>query len=84
MLPGSSETAGCAPVKRDATLHAITYRADGSLFGYVVLQAGRVVDGAPADAEDCVIAWRHKGEGYESWPLFDLRSRLEEITGSRM
>jgi hypothetical protein len=75
---------GCAPVKRDATLHVITHRADGSVFGYVVLQAGRITAAGPADAKDCTIAWFHQKGEFISWELYDARARLTEITGVQM
>jgi hypothetical protein len=75
---------GCAPVKRDATLHVITYRADGSVFGYVVLQAGRITPAGPADARDCTIAWLHQQGEFVSWEVYDARTRITEITGVRM
>lgn len=72
---------GCAPVERDATLHVITYRADGSIFGYVVLQAGRITAAGPADAKDCAFAWLHRRGQFISWELYDARARLSELTG---
>jgi hypothetical protein len=75
---------GCAPVKRDATLHVIAHRADGSVFGYVVLQAGRITAAGPADAKDCTIAWFHQKGEFISWELYDARARLTEITGVQM
>ena len=75
---------GCNPVKRDATLHVVTYRADGSVFGYVVLQAGEVTAAGPPDAEDCTIAWLHRQGKYASWEVHDARARLTEMTGVAM
>ena len=85
LTPGEppAET-GCAPVKRDAMLHVITYRADGSVFGYVALQAGEVTTAGPADAKDCTIAWLHQRGEFVSWELYDARARLTEITGVQM
>lgn len=75
---------GCAPVKRDAMLHVVTQRTDGSVFGYVVLQAGRITAAGPADAKDCTIAWLHQRGALISWELYDARTRLTEITGVQM
>ena len=75
---------GCAPVKRDATLHVITYRADGSVFGYVVLQAGGITAAGPADAKDCTITWLHRQGEFASWETYDFRPRVSEITGVAM
>lgn len=75
---------GCAPVKRDATLHVITYRADGSVYGYMVLQAGRITAAGPKDAKDCTIVWLHQGREFFSWELYDFRARVSEITGVGM
>ncbi|MCK4868138.1 MAG: hypothetical protein KAT39_08805, partial [Alphaproteobacteria bacterium] len=75
---------GCAPVKRDAMLHVITYRADGSVYGYVALQAGRITATGPADAKDCTIAWLHQQDEFVSWEIYDFRTRLTEITGVAM
>ncbi|MBE9555354.1 MAG: hypothetical protein IMF08_00720 [Proteobacteria bacterium] len=75
---------GCAPVKRDAMLHVITYRADGSVYGYVALQAGRITATGPTDAKDCTIAWLHQQDGFVSWETYDFRTRLTEITGVAM
>jgi hypothetical protein len=75
---------GCAPVKRDAMLHVITYRADGSVFGYVVLQAGRITAAGPSNAKDCTIAWLHQRDGFISWEVYDARARLTEMTGVAM
>ena len=75
---------GCAPAKRDATLHVITYRADGSVYGYVVLQAGEITAAGPADAKDCTIAWFHMMDEFLSWEVYDARASLTEITGVAM
>ena len=75
---------GCNPVKRDATLHVITYRADGSVFGYVVLQAGLITAAGPADAKDCTLAWLHRQGKFTSWEVYDARTRLTEMTGAAM
>ena len=75
---------GCAPVKRDATLHVITYRADGSVYGYMVLQAGRITQDGPTDAKDCTIVWQHQGREFTSWETYDFRTRVSEITGVSM
>lgn len=75
---------GCTPVKRDATLHVITHRADGSVFGYVVLQAGQVTAAGPADAKDCTIAWMHQRDKFISWEVYDARASLTEMTGVQM
>lgn len=75
---------GCRPEKRDAMLHVITFRADGSVYGYVVLQAGEITAAGPQDAKDCTIAWLHKGEKLTSWEVFNARTRLTEITGVAM
>lgn len=85
LAPGEATTKqGCRPEKRDAMLHVITFRADGSVFGYVVLQAGEITAAGPADARDCTIAWLHRGDELTSWEVFDARSRLTEITGAAM
>lgn len=81
-----SQTAeqGCRPAKRDAMLHVITFRDDGSVYGYVVLQAGEITAAGPQDARDCTIAWLHKGDEFTSWEVFDARTRLSEMTGVEM
>ena len=85
LTPGEQPAApGCAPVKRDATLHVITYRTDGSVFGYVVLQAGRITAAGPAEAKDCTIAWLHRRGEFISWEVYDARARLTEMTGVQM
>ncbi|MBE9552862.1 MAG: hypothetical protein IMF05_05290 [Proteobacteria bacterium] len=85
LAPGEPPTEpGCAPVKRDAMLHVITQRADGSVFGYVVLQAGRITAAGPADAKDCTIAWFHQRGEFTSRELYDARARLSEMTGVAM
>lgn len=75
---------GCRPEKRDAMLHIITFRADGSVYGYVALQAGEITSAGPQDAKDCTIAWLHKGEELTSWEVFNARTRLTEMTGVAM
>lgn len=75
---------GCRAAKRDAMLHVITFRADGSVYGYVALQAGEITRAAPAEAKDCTIAWLHRGDEFTSWEVYDARSRLTEITGVAM
>lgn len=75
---------GCRPEKRDAMLHVITFRADRSVYGYVVLQAGEITSTGPANARDCTIAWLHKGEELTSWEVFNARTRLTEMTGVAM
>ena len=85
MQPGEPPAEpGCAPVKRDAMLHVITYRADGSVFGYVALQAGRITAAGPADARDCTIAWMHQRDELVSWEVYDARTGLTEMTGVEM
>ena len=85
LAPGTPPTEpGCLPVKRDATLHVITYRADGSVFGYVVLQAGEVTAAGPAGVKGCTFAWLHRRGKYTSWEVYDARARLTEMTGVAM
>ncbi len=86
MLPAGEPLAvpGCAPVERDAMLHVITRRADGSVFGYVVLQAGEVTAAGPTDAKDCTIAWLNQRGEFISWEVYDARTRLTEMTGVAM
>lgn len=85
LTPGEAlATPGCRPEKRDAMLHVITFRADGSVYGYVVLQAGEITTAGPKDARDCTIAWLHKGKELTSWEVFNARTRLTEITGVAM
>jgi hypothetical protein len=86
MLPAGEPRVepGCAPVERDAMLHVITRRADGSVFGYVVLQAGEITATGPADAKDCTIAWLNQRGDFISWEVYDARTRLTEMTGVRM
>jgi hypothetical protein len=85
LQPGTPEAEpGCAAIRRDAMLHVITYRADGSVFGYVVLQAGRITAAGPQDAKGCTLAWLQHGDKLTSWPLYDARARVSEITGVRM
>ena len=54
------------------------------MFGYVVLQAGRVTAAGPADAKDCTIAWLHRNDEFISWEVYDARTRLTEMTGVAM
>lgn len=83
--PGAAAAeSGCRPVKRDAMLHVITYRGDGTVYGYLVLQAGEITDAGPRDARDCTIAWLHEADKFISWPVYDARARLSEITGVKM
>jgi len=85
MKPGEPRAEpGCGPAKRDAMLHVITYRADGSVYGYVVLQAGEITAAGPADAKDCTIAWFHMMDEFLSWEVYDARASLTEITGVAM
>jgi len=75
---------GCTPLEHDAMLHVITRRADGSVFGYVVLQAGQITAAGPADAKDCTIAWVNQRDQFISWEVYDARTRLTEMTGVAM
>jgi hypothetical protein len=85
LAPGEVQAeAGCRPEKRDAMLHVITFRADGSVYGYVALQAGEIRATGPQDAKDCTIAWLHKGEEFISWEVYNARARLTELTGVAM
>jgi hypothetical protein len=85
LLPGEPPAEpGCRPAKRDAMLHVVTYRADGSPYGYIVLQAGEITAAGPADAKDCTIAWLHQQDEFVSWETYGFRTRLTEITGVAM
>lgn len=78
-------SAWCRRVKSDAWLHIVTSRADGSVFGYVILSPGKKRADAPPYLSGCgVLITDRGGAGVEFADVFGAFEAMEEITGLRL
>ncbi|UCH74492.1 MAG: hypothetical protein JSU82_01130 [Rhodospirillales bacterium] len=76
------ESPWCRRVKSDAWLHVITYRDDGSVFGYVVLAPARKQPDAPAYLSGCgLLITDVTGPGVTFTDTYGAFELVREITG---
>lgn len=79
------ESAWCRRIKVDAWLHIVTRRADGSVFGYVILAPARKRADAPAYLSGCgLMITDRSGPGVRFTDVYGGFELLEEISGQRL
>lgn len=79
------ESAWCRRIKSDTWLHILSLRADGSLFGYVILSPARKRPEAPAYLSGCgLLITDRRGPGVEYTDVYGAFELLYEMTGVRL
>ncbi|MDH3231265.1 MAG: hypothetical protein OEN55_15855 [Alphaproteobacteria bacterium] len=68
----------CGRTDKEA-FHFITYRSDGSVFGYTVVNRGERNADAPAWIKDCAMMNYYDGGNHSGWPLYNLFTTLKVL-----
>jgi len=77
--PQSGEPSWCIPAKPESGLHVLTYRADGSIFGYVVVYEAKLAQNAPEAAEECSAVVADGVGGFTTWYVEGFRAELRSL-----
>lgn len=65
--PETGESPACLPAKPEWGLHVVTYRADASVFGYVVVLEAKPAPGVPAGDAGCQTVLAGGPGGNSAW-----------------
>lgn len=77
--PEAGQAPLCAPAKPEAGLHVVTYRADGSVFGYVVVLAAKPDPAAPQGPADCETVLAGGQSGNSAWYVRGFFGALRKL-----
>lgn len=67
--PEAGGVSACVPAKPEAGLHVVTYRADGSVFGYVVVLEAKPAIETPAGTAGCQTVLAGGRGGNSAWHI---------------
>ncbi len=80
LRPAADDRAAwCVQAKPESGLHVVTYRGDGSVFGYVIVYEAKLAANAPVELADCGAVVLGGAEGFDSWYVDGFFSWLRGI-----
>lgn len=77
--PEAGQVPLCTPAKPEAGLHVMTYRADGSVFGYVVVLEAEPDPAAPASDAGCQTVLAGGQSGNSAWYVRGVFNALDGL-----
>lgn len=76
--PRAGEPSLCMAAKPESGLHVVTYRGDGSIFGYVVVFEAQPTPDAPAGTAGCNTVMAAGAGGRSTWYVQGFADALRE------